>query len=59
NRAKRRLREVARSVLPRAGRPGWDYVLIGRAAVTASRPFASLIGDLEAALDRIHREKAK
>ncbi|MDH3666202.1 MAG: ribonuclease P protein component [Paracoccaceae bacterium] len=59
NRAKRRLREVARVVLPRAGQPGWDYVLIGRSEVTASRPFASLIGDLEAALDRIHNGKAK
>ncbi|MGB3553958.1 MAG: ribonuclease P protein component, partial [Jannaschia sp.] len=31
NRAKRRLREIARLVLPKAGRPGWDYALIGRA----------------------------
>jgi putative membrane protein insertion efficiency factor len=29
NRAKRRLREIARLVLPLEGRPGWDYVLIG------------------------------
>ncbi len=59
NRAKRRLREVARAVLPHAGQPGWDYVLIGRVVVTASRAFASLIGDLEAALDRIHNGKAR
>ena len=36
NRAKRRLREVARLVLPGLGRPGWDYVLIGRKDATAS-----------------------
>ena len=30
NRAKRRLREVARAVLPGMARPGWDYVLVGR-----------------------------
>ncbi|MEL7154564.1 MAG: ribonuclease P protein component, partial [Pseudomonadota bacterium] len=31
NRAKRRLRAIARSVLPGLARPGWDYVLIGKA----------------------------
>ena len=35
NRAKRRLREIARAVLPKAGRPGWDYVLVGRPEATA------------------------
>ena len=30
NRAKRRLRALAQAVLPDVGRPGWDYVLIGR-----------------------------
>jgi ribonuclease P protein component len=40
NRAKRRLREIARLVLPLEGRPGWDYVLIGRKDETASRDFA-------------------
>ncbi len=58
NRAKRRLRAAARAVLPRLGRPGWDYVLIGRAEVTASRPFTKLTGDLEAALTKIHRGPA-
>jgi ribonuclease P protein component len=29
NRAKRRLREIARLTLPLEGRPGWDYVLMG------------------------------
>jgi ribonuclease P protein component len=40
NRAKRRLREIARLVLPLEGRPGWDYVLVGRKDETASRDFA-------------------
>lgn len=55
NRAKRRLRAAAAQVLPRLGRPGWDYVLIGRAGTTIARPFSSLLSDLEIALDRVHR----
>ena len=54
NRAKRRLREAARAVLPGQGHPGWDYVLIGRAEVTAARPFTDLLGDLETALAKVH-----
>ena len=54
NRAKRRLREIARQVLPRAGRPGWDYVLVGRPGVTAERPFAEMLTDLTRALERVH-----
>ena len=54
NRAKRRLRELARLTLPNAGRPGWDYVLIGRAKATASHKFAVMQSDLEEALERIH-----
>ena len=54
NRAKRRLREIARLILPEAGRPGWDYVLIGRPQATASRPFTDLQADLTRALRDIH-----
>ncbi|PWE32738.1 ribonuclease P protein component [Maritimibacter sp. 55A14] len=54
NRAKRRLREIARAVLPRVGRPGWDYVLVGRPGVTVTRDFAAMRTDLEAALARLH-----
>ncbi|MDX8350732.1 ribonuclease P protein component [Cognatiyoonia sp. IB215182] len=54
NRAKRRLREVARLVLPSHGREGWDYVLVGRKDVTASLPFDTLIADLKRALTKIH-----
>lgn len=54
NRAKRRLRALARLVLPRDGKPGWDYVLIARAGETATRPFAALESDLLRALAKIH-----
>ena len=54
NRAKRRLREAARLVLPAAARPGWDYALIGRREATAARPFEALLGDLRGAMARLH-----
>lgn len=54
NRARRRLRAAARAVLPEAGRPGWDYVLIGRRDDTATRDFALLCEDLRAALAAVH-----
>ena len=54
NRAKRRLREAARAILPHTGRTGWDYVLIGRADVTAARPFDLLQQDLALALRKLH-----
>ena len=57
NRAKRRLREAARAVLPLQGHDGWDYVLIGRAEVTADRPFEALLGDLRYALRKIHSDR--
>lgn len=58
NRAKRRLRAAADHVLPRLARPGWDYVLIGKAQATAERPFPALLADLEGALARIHARAA-
>ncbi len=57
NRAKRRLRAVAREILPQTGRDGWDYVLIGRPVDTAARPFDALRADLRGALDRVHRAR--
>ncbi len=54
NRARRRLRETARLILPKHGRPGWDYVLIGRAGVTATLPFSQLLADLKRALRQVH-----
>lgn len=56
NRAKRRLREIARLGLPELGRAGWDYVLIGKAGVTASRDFVQMQEDLRYALRKIHRK---
>ncbi|WP_229678473.1 ribonuclease P protein component [Neptunicoccus cionae] len=53
NRAKRRLREVARLLLPEHGQAGWDYVLIGRKDVTASRDFSKLLSDLKYALTKV------
>lgn len=55
NRAKRRLRALARAVLPAQGRPGWDYVLIGRLEVTATRDFKAMQADLTQALAKLHK----
>ena len=55
NRAKRRLREIARIVLPTCGNPDADYVLIGRAQVTANRPFNALLDDMRSAVKKLHR----
>jgi ribonuclease P protein component len=52
NRAKRRLRSAAASILLGEGKPGTDYVLIARAS-TVDRPYDALIADLEAALHRV------
>jgi ribonuclease P protein component len=54
NRAKRRLREVARAVLHAQGKPGWDYVLVGRPGATIERSFAALLTDMAQALHQIH-----
>ena len=49
NRAKRRLREVARALLPLHGRPGVDYVFVARAG-TPQRPWERLLDDAKSAL---------
>ena len=54
NRAKRRLRALAREVLAGKGHPGWDYVLVGRPGATVDRPYAALQADLDRALGQIH-----
>ncbi len=54
NRAKRRLREIARLGLPTLGREGHDYVLIGRHSATAARPFDTLQADFSEALGVLH-----
>jgi len=59
NRAKRRLRALAREVLPEGGRDGWDYVLVGRPDATVSADFATMLADLRKALARVHRPAEK
>ena len=58
NRAKRRLRAVARDVLGRHGRNGMDYVLIGRQDHTAAVPFDRLLADLVSAVETLHGRAA-
>lgn len=57
NRAKRRLRALAREILPSMGRRGWDYVLVARPDATVTRPYADLCEDLGNALRSVHRDK--
>ena len=54
NRAKRRLREIARATLPTVGAPGFDYVLVGRPDATVSRDFQDMSDDLRRALRKLH-----
>jgi ribonuclease P protein component len=49
NRARRRLREAARLLLPKYGRPGTDYVFIARLQ-TAGAGWQQLLDDMENAL---------
>jgi ribonuclease P protein component len=53
NKAKRRLRELARLILPQEGQAGHDYVLIGRANVTATTNFAAMQAELSTALQNL------
>jgi ribonuclease P protein component len=56
NRAKRRLREAARLLLPQHGRPGFDYVFIARGGAT-SRPWERLLDDVKTALIRLAADR--
>ena len=49
NRAKRRLREAARALVPTLGKPGFDYVFIARGGAP-TRPWARLLDDVKSAL---------
>jgi len=55
NRAKRRLREVARALLPEHGLRGYDYVFIARDGTTA-REWQDLLDDAAKALITLSRE---
>jgi len=52
NRARRRLREAARLLLPANAVPGYDLVLVARGE-TVVRPWADLLSDLTAGLKRL------
>ncbi len=54
NRAKRRLREIARAILPEHGKQGHDYVLIGRKTATGTLPYSQLLAEMEKALGILH-----
>ena len=56
NRAKRRMREAARAVLPGHATPGVDYVIIARGGVT-TRPWARLLDDVKSALVRLAADR--
>jgi ribonuclease P protein component len=55
NRARRRLREAARKLLPEMGVPGADYVLVARQH-TPSAPWPALLDDLGNALIRLRAD---
>jgi ribonuclease P protein component len=52
NRVRRRLREIAREVIPAQARPDFDFVLVGRQAAL-TRDFATLRQELVEALKRL------
>ncbi len=52
NRARRRLRAAVELFMPAHAKGGHDFVVIGRAE-TLRRPFAALVADLKAALERL------
>ena len=55
NRARRRLREAARQLLPEYGLPGVDYVLVARQQ-TPDAPWAALLDDVRNALIRLRAD---
>ena len=58
NRARRRLRALARTELAPRAKGGTDYVIIARHN-TADRPWADLVRDLDKALGYLHRKLAQ
>lgn len=55
NRAKRRLREAARQLMPEFGVAGTDYVLVARQS-TPDADWAALLDDLKTALIRLRAD---
>jgi len=58
NRAKRRLRTLARNIMALEAEPGRDYVLVARRAIL-TRPFPLLEEDLRRALKKAEAERQK
>ncbi|HVI34498.1 ribonuclease P protein component [Phenylobacterium sp.] len=58
NRAKRRMREAARLLLPEFARPGFDYVFIARGGVT-TREWPRLLDDVKSALIRLAADRER
>ena len=56
NRAKRRMREAARQILPLMATPGTDYVIIARTGVI-TRDWTRLLDDVKSALLRLAIER--
>ena len=56
NRAKRRMREAARRLLPDHGQPGFDYVFIARGGLV-TRPWDRLLDDMKSALIRLAADR--
>jgi len=52
NRVRRRLREIAREVIPETARADYDYVLVGRQGALG-RDFQAMRGELHEALRRL------
>lgn len=57
NRAKRRMREAARQILPLIATPGTDYVIIARTGVI-TRDWTRLLDDVKSALLRLATERS-
>ena len=55
NRAKRRLRALAREMLPKLALAGWDDVIVAKPEATNIRDFNDMRADLIAALTSVHR----
>ena len=58
NRVRRRLRALVAALDPAQVRPGFDYVLIARPGAE-QRSYQDLAADLDQALDRVHRPRAR
>lgn len=59
NRAKRRMRAIARELLPKDGQAGWDYVLVAKPLATNARVFTDLLSDFATALRQVHKDRVK